>query len=112
MLSLSLIFVTVKEIEPPGGDVPSVSKEAQFTLAGATGEVYSVFRHTARGKAAAAPGLPMALVRPTVPGGQEDDAKLSSVWYGKRCYETMSHFHALSSPDHAWLRGTLGCSCL
>lgn len=95
MLTLSLIFVIAKEIESSGGGVPSVFKEAQFMLAGAIGEVCSVFSNTARGKAAATPGLPMALVCPMVPGGQEhaeDDAKLSSVRYAKRCYKTVSHF--------------------
>lgn len=51
------------------GDVPSVFKEEQFTLTGAMGELYSVFSNTARRKAAAAPGLPMALVCLTVLGG-------------------------------------------
>lgn len=82
MSSVSLIFVIAKEIESSGGDVPSVFKEAQFTLAGAIGEVFSVFRNMARGKAAAVPSRPMALVRPMVPGGRdhaEGDAKLSSI---------------------------------
>ena len=95
MLSLSFIFVTAKEIESLGGEVPSVFTEGQFTMAGAIGELYSVFRSMARGKAAAAPSHPTALVRPAVPRGQEraeDDAKLSSMWYGKRCYKTMPNF--------------------
>lgn len=95
MLSLSFIFVVAKEIESSGGDVPSVFKEGQFTLVGDIGEVYSVFRNMSRGKAAAAPSDPEALVSPAVLGSQEraeDDAKLSSMWYGKRCYKMMSHF--------------------
>lgn len=95
MWSLSLIFVIAKEIESLCGDVPSVFKWGQLTPAGAIGGLYSVFRNTARRKAAAVPGFPMALVCPTVLGGQEhaeDDAKLSSIWYGKRYYKTMTHF--------------------
>lgn len=72
---------------------------------GAMGELYSAFSNTARRKAAAAPGLPMALFCPTVLGGQkhaEDDAKLSSIWYGKRYHKTMmcflSHVRVKSQP--------------
>lgn len=64
------IFSEAKEMESLCGVVPSVFKEEQFTLTGAMGELYSVFSNTARSKAAAAPGLPMALFCPTVLGAR------------------------------------------
>lgn len=82
MLSLSFILAIVKEIESSGGDAPSLFKGGQFTLVGATEEVYSVFRNMVRGKAAASPSHPVVLVHPAVPGGQEhaeDDARFSSI---------------------------------